>query len=226
MGLVGGDFDEWMSVSVTDWATMSACIDRSDTYSSSAGITFATTMYSITGNPNIQTCSDALSYCDGPIPDVRLTCPVTCGCDSPISGQVHMWDVDGCPHSKCAFSENYQRVLAELPCSDWNSEELGSSAGWNRLLVSALARMKLEGIYTESFISELHADAKANGCQSQILQRSDLPLLFQFLMVPFCPLTLGCTTWARWNVRFPQASLWCPQKCKFLLPAQNTSPTR
>merc|ERR1719440_793272 len=42
--------------------------------------------YASTGNISVSKCSDAKDYCAGDVPILRAYCPVTCGCDDPLSG--------------------------------------------------------------------------------------------------------------------------------------------
>eukprot|EP00747_Dinoflagellata_sp_TGD_P140709 gnl/TRDRNA2_/TRDRNA2_176037_c1_seq3.p1 gnl/TRDRNA2_/TRDRNA2_176037_c1~~gnl/TRDRNA2_/TRDRNA2_176037_c1_seq3.p1 ORF type:complete len:216 (-),score=10.91 gnl/TRDRNA2_/TRDRNA2_176037_c1_seq3:174-779(-) len=179
---------------------------------------FTNEMYGVTGSSDIQTCADAIPYCGAELAAVRLYCPVACGCNSPASGQWRIWDAEGCPHTQCRISENYQQVLAQMPCRDWTPTEFKNSDAWSKLSDSFLTWMTSKGRYDVQFVSEFRDAVTSQGCAKVAQAIATSPVTIRSQMMPFCPVALGCTNPQLWDA-YPAAEWWCPKACKDTTPA-------
>merc|ERR1712039_434194 len=83
-----------------------------------------------TGLADMTKCVDAIAFCGfADIQILRLFCPVTCGCNNPLSGLYRTGKLSGCTADTCKTSEEYFQVVDSLPCVDMTVKELDAHAG-------------------------------------------------------------------------------------------------
>lgn len=98
-------------------------------------------LWAVTGNEtmkSITSCSQLKNYChlDSQVAqNVRVSCPVTCGCNDPKSGLLgYSHSHEGCPEMRCQNDKSYMDAFMALECTDLTLAELQQSEGWSRLM--------------------------------------------------------------------------------------------
>jgi len=70
-----------------------------------------------------KSCLDVKNFCSSSA-FVRAICPITCGCDDPLSDLFLSGIDEGCP--RCNSTDTYRNAIAQAPCTD----EVPSSPRW------------------------------------------------------------------------------------------------
>jgi len=159
--------------------------------------------YVTTGNMSVASCIEAKPYCAGDLASIRAFCPVTCGCNDPLSGLTLGQDGFGCPPS-CQSEGNYLTILAKLNCTDMTPQALAGHGGWLYFETNA-PKLDDQGWTFGGWplsIQETMQSFASKGCE---LFKS-VPGLCSFGGRAFCPTTCECDKkWWRAG---------CPSSCK------------
>mmetsp|Transcript_150612 Transcript_150612/g.419838 ORF Transcript_150612/g.419838 Transcript_150612/m.419838 type:complete len:662 (-) Transcript_150612:232-2217(-) len=164
----------------------------------------------MTGESAAKSCGDLWPLCSGPHGIVRLVCPDTCGCGSPLSGLWRNGVQGGCPATLCQVK--HAAVLAGLPCEDQTLGELQATQGWRRLWeefveVKSEFQPDLRSRWVQISQSFLQLGCAAHARLPPAAQSMCEASEFTADIIVFCPVTCGCV-----NSTMPG----CPTSC--LLP--------
>lgn len=180
------------------------------------------TLRHLTGLPLAKTCASLLRSCTEPSQTLlRFTCPVTCGCDSPVSGLVLSTPAFGCPRDVCHTSPRFRAVWASLPCSDTPVAELRRMHGWASYWEQFVDVVASESVHTRAELEPLRDRFVELGCAALVanwtlLGYTDLSLNlcstggYISSLHPFCPESCGCRV-----LRVER----CPSSCAEVLPS-------
>lgn len=143
-------------------------------------------------------CAHLSAFCaEASQPLMRLLCPVTCGCDDPLTPRLH---ASGCPVAACRVSTAWSAFTSSVStvCSDQTAAALNSTAAW----VSYWTALQAANLATDTQVQK----AMQEGCSglSGGLRRycGDSPPYGS--LSAFCPVTCQCA------VERHQA---CPHTC-------------
>jgi len=118
----------------------------------------------LTGIEDARTCSSMRSMCRNiGMTLLRLTCPHTCGCDSPVSGLFFGTDKQGCPHA-CWSSENYVSELSSMACADMPAEMLRQSSAWASYLHDITTFLAESNVFDADALATLSDRFLYDGC--------------------------------------------------------------
>jgi len=170
---------------------------------------------------SVHNCEGAVDLCDQEVTSpIRLLCPKTCGCDSPLSGLAFTNLLHGCPK---ACRKKSKHILNEKPCKDMTAQEL-SQTGWTRWLRNRLVQP--EGIQ-DTWPDEDLAAVDCGGVMNFIannsrkrLEKDELESYFCSMrsLAAFCPVLCGCSdkaklwTYAKASLQSPICSSQCVPK--------------
>merc|ERR1712217_541905 len=78
-------------------------------------------------------CDNISFACDDKdAPLVGAFCPMTCGCDNPLSGLQYSSMESGCPRTACLHNDRYRQILDDIPCDhDPSRSHLMQMKGWS-----------------------------------------------------------------------------------------------
>lgn len=148
-----------------------------------------------------RSCEDFRPRCTDPGETLlRLRCPVTCGCASPLSGLIPQAPVFGCP-AACHSSPGYMADLRAHPCQDGTPTSLMAMSGWTSYWDQFVPWTSMMG-FPADLLSRLREDFLENGCAA--LARADLyndsattmfcsPSGAVASLHAFCPEACGCS---------------------------------
>lgn len=134
---------------------------------------------------------------------LRLSCPVTCGCDNPMSGLFYNGVEAGCPEALCQSSERYKRAL-DRNCDDMEFATLNALPGWHTWI-----RMFQERRKGRPSTRGLASDFLTKGCSALVGLSEDYLLELCIKDSHVSSISVFCPTSCRCNAD----RVDCPSTC-------------
>lgn len=157
---------------------------------------------------------------------LRMLCPVTCGCTSPLTGLYQNGPELGCPRNRCAQLAAYPTAMKSIPCKDLDATNTtGELLNAWRLLLDGVLSVYSKGVAGGPSLNKAVELFKTYGCSAP--EQASFPLAYWMAINgqkrlcdgsgshasvrPFCPSTCGCSN--RSFVERHDQMAECPYSC-------------
>lgn len=152
-----------------------------------------------------RSCADLRDGCSNlGLSLLRLTCPMTCGCASPLSGLYLSGADHGCPW-QCRHSLHFNQALSDTPCVDMDVGALRNMPAWSKYWSQLTSFMTQAGLLNKDKFVALKRSFLQHGCEAMSGAGALLDIADErvnYMLCPqsgafsglqvFCPETCGC----------------------------------